>query len=397
MTGASSNLMLARLMSLEDDLHDQLARLEAEGLLRRPHLLDGADRTTGRIDGRTVIVFCSNDYLGLAAHADLQLAAREALTSFGVGAGASRLISGTHPAHHAAERELAAWVGLPAALLFSSGYAANVGSLSTLLTRGDVAFSDQLNHASLIDGLRLSRARVHVYEHRDVDHLATLLREHRPEAGRAWIVTDAIFSMDGDLAPLRDLRALADTHDAGLYVDEAHALGVLADGRGACHAAGVRPDALLGTLGKAAGVAGAFVAGSDALRRLLENRARSYVFSTAVPPSLAATVTAGARLARHADARRGVLRRHAERLRSALADQGWSLPHGEGPIVPVMIGDADETMRLSAELLRRGFFVQGIRPPTVPPGTSRLRIVPTAAHTDAQLDGLIAAMAALRP
>lgn len=383
-------------MSLEDDLRDQLSRLEAEGLLRRPHLLDGANRTEGRIDGRTVVVFCSNDYLGLAAHPDLALSAKEALASFGVGAGASRLISGTHPAHLAAERELADWVGLPAALLFSSGYAANVGTLSTLLGRDDVAFSDRLNHASLIDGLRLSRTAVHVYEHADLGDLERRLSAHRADGRRAWIVTDAVFSMDGDLAPLRDLRALADAHDAGLYVDEAHALGVLDEGRGACQAAGIRPDALLGTLGKAAGVSGAFVAGSDNLRRLLENRARSYVFSTAVPPSLAATMQTGARLARHAERRRAVLRRHAARLREALAAQGWSVPAGEGPIVPVLIGDASATMRLSSELLRRGYFVHGIRPPTVPPGTSRLRIVPTADHSDAQLDGLIAAMAALR-
>lgn len=383
-------------MSVQDDLLAGLAALEADGLLRRPHVADGHHRLEARIDGRPVLVFCSNDYLGLAAHPRLVEALVTAAQAHGTGSGASRLISGTHPVHLAAERTLAEWVRRPAALLFSSGYAANVGALGALLDRHDVAFSDSLNHASLIDGLRLSRARVHVYPHGDTQALERLLIAHRRDGRRAWIVTDSLFSMDGDVAPLRALRALADTHDAGLYVDEAHALGVLGSGRGACDDAGVIPDALLGTLGKAAGVAGAFVAGSDALRRTLENRARSFVFSTGVPFPLAAAIAEGARLARDADDRRATLKRHADRLREGLRAQGWDVPPCDGPIVPVLIRHPEQTMRLSGELLRAGYFVQGIRPPTVAPGTSRLRVVPTAGHTDAQVDGLLAAMQALR-
>jgi 8-amino-7-oxononanoate synthase len=387
--------MLAALMGVQDDLETTLADLERDGLLRRPSVLDGRDRARGTIRDRPVVTFCSNDYLGLAGDPRLTEAAAAAARAHGVGAGASRLVSGTHPTHLDAERALADWVDRPAALLFSSGYAANVGALSTLLGRGDVAFSDALNHASLIDGLRLSRADVHVYPHAVVDPLAHLLREYRPRARRAWIVTDAVFSMDGDLAPLAALRALANAHDVGFYVDEAHALGVLGDGRGACQHLGVVPDALVGTLGKSTGAAGAFVAGTHALRTLLENRARSYVFSTGVPPMIAATLCTAVRLARDASEARARLRRHGQRIRAALRAQGWTVPEGETPIIPVVLGSAARTMAASASLLRRGYFVGGIRPPTVPPGTSRLRVVPTAAHTDADVDGLIQAFGEL--
>lgn len=387
---------MLRPMSFEDDLDERLRELTARGLLRDPPALDGAARREGRAGERDVVVFCSNDYLGLAGHPMLVAALRGGAEAHGAGAGASRLISGTHVAHRAAEQDLAAWVELPAALLFSSGYAANVGALSTLVGPGDVAFSDRLNHASVIDGLRLSRATVHVYEHRDTAHLAALLEAHRPLGKRALIATDTLFSMDGDLADLSVLRGLADRHDAALYVDEAHALGVLGAGRGACHDAGVRPDVLVGTLGKAFGLSGAFVAGSARLRALLENRARSYVFSTAPPPAIAAAVRAAVALvAGGADARARALR-HADRVRAQLRRDGWQVLDGRSSIVPVIVGDPAATMAASRALLERGYFVQGIRPPTVPPGTSRLRVVPTAAHTDAQVDGLLAAFAALR-
>ncbi len=348
------------------------------------------------MDGRPVLLFCSNDYLGLSAHPALRQAAHAALDEHGVGAGASRLISGTRTAHRAAEDRLAAFTRQPAALLFSTGYAANVGALSTLLDRDDVAFSDRLNHASLIDGLRLSRADVHVYQHADPEHLERLLRAHRHDGRRAWVVSDSVFSMDGDFAPLRALRALCDRYDAGLFVDEAHALGVVGEGRGWCHAQGIVPDALVGTLGKAMGMAGAFVAGSDELRALLESRARSYVFSTALPPVVAATLVTATDLVEAAHAERERLRRHATRLHAGLTDAGWTVSaSGAVPILPVIVGDEAPTMALSAALLERGFFVQGIRPPTIPPGTSRLRVVPTAAHTDAHIEALIAAFETL--
>ncbi len=378
-----------------DELRVQLAELERLGLLRRPRAVDG-EGVEARIDGRPVLVFCSNDYLGLAADPRLVDAARSALDVHGIGAGASRLISGTSPVHLETETELAQWVDASAALLFSSGYAANVGALSALLDRGDVAFSDELNHASLIDGLRLSRAAVHVYQHADARALERMLERHRTDGRRAWVVTDTVFSMDGDAAPLRRLRELCDRYQAGLYVDEAHALGVVGEGRGLSQHLGVRADALVGTLGKAVGVSGAFVAGAPELRCLLENRARGYVFSTGTPPMLAAVVRRAASLARAADDERATLRAYARRIREGLSAQGWHVPaDGIAPIVPVQVGDPARAMELSAALLERGVFVQGIRPPTVPAGTSRLRIVPTAAHRHEHIDALLGAFAEL--
>lgn len=381
-------------MPLLEQLRNELAELDALGLRRRPLVIEGPRGPEAYIDGKHVLLFCSNDYLGLAADPRLIRASHAALDELGVGAGASRLISGTSPAHLAAEQRLARLVGHPAALLFSTGYAANVGALSALLQRTDVAFSDRLNHASLIDGLRLSRARTYVYDHGSVEHLEQFLRAHRAEGRRAWIVTDSVFSMDGDLAPLRALRALCDSFDAALFVDEAHALGTLGEGRGLAHHLDIRTDALVGTLGKAAGIAGAFVAGAPELRSLLENRARSYVFSTAPPPFLAAVASVAAELVEHASEERQRLCEHTRRIREALHHQGWDVPtEGATPIIPVRIGDAKRAMEISARLLEHGVFVQGIRPPTVPVGTSRLRVVPTAAHRADHIETLIDAFA----
>ncbi len=388
---------MIRAVSLPDHLRSELAALESSGLLRRPVTLDGPRGAEVLLGEQPVLVFCSNDYLGLGADPRLVAACHAALDELGLGAGASRLISGTSPAHLAAEERLAGLVRQPSALLFSTGYAANIGALSTLIGRGDVAFSDRLNHASLIDGLRMSRARVRVYDHADTEHLESLLQEHRADGRRAWVVTDTVFSMDGDLAPLARLRALCEQHDASLYVDEAHALGTIGEGRGLAHHLGVPVDALVGTLGKAAGIAGAFVAGAPELRTLLENRARSYVFSTAPPPMLAAVAQAAAAILESADAARARLREHADRVRRALRAQGWDVPiEGPSPIIPVRVGDPRRTMALSAALLERGIFVQGIRPPTVPHGTSRLRVVPTAAHEAHHIDALIEAFATTR-
>ena len=379
-------------MSLEQSIQEELASLEDAGLLRKPLTLSRRD---GRLHlgKQPLLVFCSNDYLGLADDPELQLLAQQALAEHGLGGGASRLISGTRDAHRSAEATLAHWVDAEAALLFSSGYAANVGALSALLDREAVAFSDRLNHASLIDGLRASRATTHIYAHGDADHLEWLLRRHRSDGRRAWVVSDTLFSMDGDTAPIALLAQRCAEHQASLYVDEAHAIGVVGAGRGLCHEHGVRPDVLVGTLGKAAGVSGAFVAGSAALRSFLENRARSFVFSTALPPFLAAVIDHAAQRAQHAADARAVLARHAARIREQLRLQGWDVPDGHSPIVPVLIGDPARTMALSHHLLTQGLFVQGIRPPTVPTGTSRLRIVPTAAHRDADIERLLEAFA----
>jgi 8-amino-7-oxononanoate synthase len=314
----------------------------------------------------------------------------------GVGAGASRLITGTMDAHEEAELAFAEFIQAPAAALFSTGYAANVGTVQALVGPGDAVFSDALNHASLIDGCRLSRATVHVYSHRDVQQLESLMREHRPRAGRALIITDSLFSMDGVRAPLRDLATLASSFDAGLLVDEAHALGVLGPaGRGLAAAEGIEPDVIVGTLGKAFGVAGAFVAASEDIVSLVRNRARSFVYSTAPPPMNARAAIAALGLVREADAARATLLAHADRLRSELRKQGFDVPNDDSHILPVLVGDNDRTMQLSAKLLDRGIFVQGIRPPTVPEGTARLRVTPMATHRPEHIERAIGAFASL--
>jgi 8-amino-7-oxononanoate synthase len=299
-------------------------------------------------------------------------------------------------AHREAEAALARFVGAPDAALFSTGYAANVGALQSLAGPGDLLFSDALNHASLIDGCRLSRATVHVYRHADPSHLESLLREHRSGGRRAIILSDSLFSMDGDAAPLAQLSDLAKRFDAGLFVDEAHALGVLGpSGRGLAAAVGVQPDVLVGTLGKSFGVAGAFVAGRDDLVSLVRNRARSFVYSTAPPPLIARAACAAIPLVEDANEPRRRLLNHASRLRAELRALGFDVPDGESQILPVLIGDNDRTMRLSAKLLDRGVFVQGIRPPTVPVGTARLRLTPMATHRPEHIDRALAAFAAL--
>lgn len=379
----------------KDHIGEALRELQAEGLLRRPPRIAGPQGPEIRLEGRTVLCFCSNNYLGLANHPDLLAAPR---ADEGFGASASRLVTGTMTAHEDAERALADFVRAPAAALFASGYAANVGTIQALVRDGDAVFSDALNHASLIDGCRLSRAVVHVYRHRDPGHLETLLRAHRPQARRALVVTDSLFSMDGVAAPLRDLAGLATTHDAGFLVDEAHALGVFGpEGRGLCAAEGIEPDILMGTLGKSFGAAGAFVAASEDVVLLIRNRARSYVYSTAPPPSLARAALAGLSLVREASGARASLLRHAARLRSALSQLGYAVPPGESQILPVIIGNNDRTMWMSAALLDQGVFVQGIRPPTVPRETARLRLTPMATHQPEHIERAIEAFARLAP
>ncbi len=375
-----------------------LAHLADAQLLRDPPTVASPQGPVVDLDGRSLICLCSNNYLGLASHPALLTAAREALETWGLGAAASRLISGTTDAHEAAEHRLARFVGTPSALLFSSGYAANVGLLSSLAGPGDLVLSDRLNHASLIDGCRLSRAEVHVYRHRDAGHLEALLRVHRPRARGCFVVTDALFSMDGVRAPLTDLRALCDAHDAALLVDEAHALGVLGPrGRGLSAEVGVRPDVLVGTLGKAFGVAGAFIAADAPVVRLVANRARSYVFSTAPPPLLAAAAARAADLVEAADDARARLRSHGLRLRRGLRHAGFDVPVEDTPIVPVLVGAPAPTMALSRALFDRGVLALGIRPPTVPPGTSRLRLTVMATHEDDHIDQALGAFTDIGP
>ncbi len=383
-------------VGFHEQIHEALDELAAAGLLREPLRVSGPQGPELVIDGRPVICLCSNNYLGLAAHPQLEAAACDAITAEGVGAAASRLITGTMDAHSEAESALASFVGAPDAALFSTGYAANVGAIQALVGPGDLIFSDALNHASLIDGCRLSRARVQVYRHADPDDLEALLSAHRPRGRRALILTDSLFSMDGDEAPLGALSELAARFDAGLFVDEAHALGVLGPkGRGIAASLGVQPDVLIGTLGKSFGIAGAFVAASREVVSLIRNRARSFVYSTAPPPALARAAIAAIPLVEQADEARARLLGHATRLRLELRTLGFEVPNGRSQILPVLIGANDRTMQLSAKLLDRGVFVQGIRPPTVPDGTARLRLTPMATHRPEQIDRALAAFASL--
>ena len=383
-------------MGFQRQIREALAELEAAGLLRSPVRISGPQGPEVEINGAKVLCFCSNNYLGLASHPAIAAASAASPANDGVGAAASRLVTGTMDAHLDAEAAYADFVHAPAAALFSSGYAANVGAIQALAGPGDAIFSDALNHASVIDGARLSRAEVFVYSHRDPEHLQSLLAQHRARARKALIVTDSLFSMDGVIAPLRELHALARDYDAGLMVDEAHALGVFGpNGRGLSAALGIEPDVILGTLGKSFGLAGAFVAASEEVVTLVRNRARSFVYSTAPPPMLARAAIAALRLVREADHARVRLLEHASKLRSGLAQSGFEIPEGESQIIPVLIGENRRTMQLSAKLLERGVFVQGIRPPTVPADTARLRLTPMATHQAEQIEQVIAAFASI--
>ncbi|MEO8798171.1 MAG: 8-amino-7-oxononanoate synthase [Polyangiaceae bacterium] len=323
----------------------------------------------------TVVSFCSNDYLGLAA----QALAIETLP----GAGAARLIAGEQPEHQRLEQTMAHWLGFESALLFTSGYAANVGLLSSLARPGDLVVSDQRNHASIIDGIRLSKAEVAVVPHLDVEATSAALARH--PTGRRWVITEGYFSMDADTPDLRTLRAICDAHDAALLVDDAHALGVLGpEGRGACAEQGVVPDALVGTFGKAFGAGGAFVAGSPSLIDWLWNRARSFVFSTGLSPLVAAAALHGVETARSNPALRAQTLAAAQSLRSYLGDLGMAVS-GYGHILPVILGAPERAVDASRKLAAQGIHVQAIRPPTVAAGTSRLRITANARMGEADL------------
>jgi 8-amino-7-oxononanoate synthase len=387
---------------LDTTLAAELDGLAAQGLRRTLHpVVSRSGAEVVLADGRSAVDFSSNDYLGLAGDPRIAEAACAVLHAHGTGAAAARLISGDHVLHGALERELAALKGCEAALMFSTGYAANVGAIPALVGRGDAIYADALNHASLIDGCRLSRAEIRVFPHRDVDALAAMLRADAGRYRRRMIVVDAVFSMDGDLFPLDALVETAAEHGAWTYVDDAHGTGVLgANGRGSAEHWGVegRLDVVMGTLGKALGTEGAFIAGSAILRDYLLNRARSFVFSTASPPALAAATLAALRIARDEPWRRERLRAHARTLRGALARAGHA-PAGEpdGHVVPVLTGSAEATVRAGDTLRDLGFLVGAVRPPTVPAGTSRLRITLSAAHTDSHVHGLIDALLSVLP
>ena len=368
------------------DLAQRLEELESSGLRRRLRLVDGPQAPTVLLDGQPVLLLCSNNYLGLADHPRLRRAAADAALSLGTSAGASRLISGSMSIHFELEERLAAFKGTEAALLFGSGYLANTGTIAALARQGEVVCSDELNHASIIDGCRLAGAETFVYRHTDAEHLEWGLRR---AAGRAsLIVTDGVFSMDGDVAPLSELSDLAQRHRCRLMVDEAHATGCLGPGgRGSVAAAGLtgEVDVIVGTLGKALGGYGAYVCGSAELVDFLVNSARPFIFSTAPPPPAVAAASAALELLEERPRRVEKLRANAAALRSGLREQGLEPAGSETQIVPLVIGEADDAMALCERLLEDGLFAQAIRPPTVPPGTCRLRLTVMATHAIADL------------
>jgi 8-amino-7-oxononanoate synthase len=379
------------------DAHSRLRRrleqLERDDLLRKRRVVHGPRGARLSVDGRPVLSFCSNDYLGLASHPDLVAAAQRALAASGVGAGASALISGHAAEHEALERCLADFVGLPRALYFSTGYMANLGIVTALTGRGDTVFSDELNHASLVDAARLSRAEVEVYPHAGLAALEERLE--RCESPVKLVASDTVFSMDGRLAPVRGLLELCERHDAWLLLDDAHGFGVLGErGRGALSHFGVdsRRVIYMATLGKAAGVFGAFAAGDATVIEWLVQRARSYVFTTGSPPALAAALVESVRLIGREEWRRARLREHVARLRAGLRGLPWVLAPSDTPIQPLIVGANRLAVELMDSLLEAGLWVPAIRPPTVPEGTARLRISLSAAHESGDIDRLVQAL-----
>ena len=373
-------------------LNQKLAALRHDNLERRRNVLATPQGVHIRIDGREVLSFCSNDYLGLAASPELIHAAHAALDTCGVGSGASHLITGHHAAHHAFETAFAQFVRKPAALLFSSGYMANLGVLGALLGRHDEVFADRLNHASLNDAAQLSGAKFTRYAHADLTQLEAQLA--RSQAQQKMIVSDLVFSMDGDIAGVDALLALAERYDAWLYLDDAHGFGVLNDGRGGMTENAARSDRViyLATLGKAAGVAGAAVAADATVIAWLIQKSRPYIYTTAMPPLLAACLLASLKEIAEGEARRVLLRQYVTQLRAGLADLRWKLLRSDTPIQPLIVGDNAAALALSKSLLARGILIPAIRTPTVPQGSARLRITLSAAHTADDVAQLIAAL-----
>jgi len=363
------------------DVAQRLEELRDRGLHRRLRLIEGPQGASVTLDGRPVLLLCSNNYLGLADRVEVREAASEAALRWGAGAGASRLVSGNMEPHRALEDRLAAFKGYEAALLFGSGYLANSGVIGALAGAGEVVFSDELNHASIIDGCRLSRAQTFVYRHGDLEHLAWGL----DQAGRqaALVVTDGVFSMDGDIAPLAELLELARRHGARLMVDEAHGTGAIGPGgRGSVSAAGLsgEVDVVMGTLGKALGSYGAYVCASAEIVDLLVNTARPFIFSTAPPPPAVGAALAALSVLEAEPELVERLQANADLLRRSLCAEGLEVGNSSTQVVPVHVGEAEATMELCELVLENGLFAQGIRPPTVPEGSSRLRLTAMATH-----------------
>jgi 8-amino-7-oxononanoate synthase len=371
---------------VSSDIEERLAEIKNRGLYRRLRSVSGPQGPRVLLDGKPVLLLCSNNYLGLADHPRVREAAAEAAMRYGASSGASRLVSGNMTIHRRLEEQLAAFKHSEACLLFGSGYLANMGVVSALAREGDVVFSDELNHASIIDGCRLSKAETFVYDHCDTEHLEWGLRQ--AEGRGSLIVTDGVFSMDGDIAPLEQIVELGQRYDARVMVDDAHGMGAIGPGgRGSVAAAGLEGevDVVVGTLGKALGSYGAYVCCDKSMAKYLINTARTLIFSTALSPPAVAAAMAALGLLREQPRRVEKLQRNAEVLREALAAEGLPVPDFSTQIVPLIVGDANDAVRASERALERGVFAQAIRPPTVPAGTSRLRLALMASHTKSEL------------
>ncbi len=382
------------LIMLEARLKQQLqARKDAQAYRSR-FIVDGPQGVELQCEGHKYLNFCSNDYLGLASHPAITRAFVEAANTYGVGSGAAHLVNGHSREHHALEEELAAFTGRERALLFSTGYMANMGVISALCAKGDLVLEDKLNHASLIDGALLSRADFQRFTHNDVEHAQQRLQKSSAEL--KLVVVDGIFSMDGDLAPLDKLSALCKKQHASLMVDDAHALACAgASGRGSCEIFNLTRDdvpILVGTLGKAFGTFGAFVAGSETLIESLIQFARTYVYTTALPPAVAAATRASLRLVQEENWRREKLTSNIRLFREQSAREGWALLPSESAIQPLILGDEAKALEVSKKLRERGIWVSAIRPPTVPKGSARLRITLSAAHEQTHILRLLEAL-----
>lgn len=375
------------------DLTAELDSLRQQGLYRTRKLLTSPQGAVVEVNGKQALNFCSNDYLGLANHPEVVRAFQRAVNQWGVGSGAAHLVCGHTAEHHQLEEELAAFTGRDRALLFSTGYMANIGAIAALLGRNDAVFEDKLNHASLLDGGLLTRAKFNRYRHADAEHVRQLLAE---DARRKLIVTDGVFSMDGDVAPLKQLLAVAEPQQAWLMVDDAHGLGVLGKtGAGVIEHFGLTSSqvpVLVGTLGKAFGTAGAFVAGSAELIEILIHKARTFVYTTAMPAAIAAATRTSLSLLQQESWRREHLQILIRQFRAGVSQIGLQLMPSISPIQPILVGSSERALFLSEQLLQHGILVSAIRPPTVPKGSARLRVTLSAAHSEAQVQQLLQAL-----
>lgn len=382
----------------QDAWQESLDQREELGLIRHHQVLESAQGVDIQVDGKPYIGFCSNDYLGLANNPEISEAAIQSIETYGVGSGASHLVIGHHLEHEKLERELAEFTGRERAIVFSSGYMANMALVSSLVNKSDVVLQDKLNHASLLDGGLLSGARFQRFLHNDVNSLSGYLTKFSGDSkiNKALIVTDGVFSMDGDVAHLKDMASLAKDHNALLMVDDAHGMGVIGEnGRGTISSKGLSQEdvpVLVGTFGKAFGTSGAFVAGSDLMIEYLTQVARPYIYTTAMPPSIAAATRKSLQLIKAADAARDHLHYLITYFREKINALGYSLMPSNTPIQPVVIGSSFQTMALANFLREKGILVGAIRPPTVPDKTARLRVTLSAAHSTTQIDYLVAAL-----